>query len=81
MSATKKSIEISKHALERMKARQVSLNQLTGAIRKPTRRMAGNSPYTELIERDFPNGKVLAVVIEERPTIIRVVTTYWETHT
>jgi len=62
-----------------MRSRGIHLNQLTGAIRKPTHRNAGNTQYTEIVERDFPGGKYLAVVIEEQSSVIRVVTTYWGT--
>ena len=77
MASDPKPIIPSDHTEDRMKARTISLNQLVVAIRKPTRRMAGNTHYTERLERDYPNGRILSVVIEEQPLCIRVVTTYW----
>jgi hypothetical protein len=71
-------IVVTTHAAERMKARNISLNQLTGAIRSPTVREPGNSAYSEKLTRLFPDGRKLVAVVEADDTEIKVITTYWQ---
>jgi hypothetical protein len=72
-----KTLDISTHASERMLQRGISHNQVAGAIRCPTRKLAGNTDYTIRFERDFPDGRYLVVIAEECDSTFKVVTTYW----
>ena len=74
---TVKPIEFSEHASKRMLQRGLSINQVTGAVRCPTRVIAGNTDYTKRFERDFPNGRFLVVIAEECDDCLKVVTAYW----
>ena len=72
-----KPLEISDHASKRMLQRGISNNQAAGAVRSPTRILAGNTDYTKRFERDFPDGRILVVIAEECPDFLKLVTTYW----
>jgi hypothetical protein len=72
-----KPLDISAHASERMLRRGITHNQVAGAIRCPTRTLAGNTDYTIRFERDFPDGRYLVVIAEECKSTYKVVTTYW----
>ncbi|HVA50181.1 MAG TPA: DUF4258 domain-containing protein [Pirellulales bacterium] len=78
MAASQKQIEFTAHADAQMAARAVSRNQVANTIRQPTTKKAGNTQYTQRLERDFPPNRRLVVIVEELGDKIKVVTTYWQ---
>jgi len=60
-----------------MLQRRISHEQVIGVLTNPNRTLAGNARYTKRIERDFPNGKTLVVIVEESDTHFNLVTTFW----
>lgn len=77
-SSQPKEIEFTIHVDERMAARGISRNQVVNTVRQPGTREAGNTEYTQRIERDFHPNRRLVVIIEELADRIKVVTAYWK---
>jgi len=61
-----------------MAARGISRNQVVNTIRQPATREAGNTEYTQRLERDFHPNRRLVAIVEELPDRIKVVTAYWK---
>lgn len=78
MAASRKEIEFTAHADERMAGRSISRNQVTNTIRQPTVIKAGDADYTIRFERDFPPNRRLVVIVEELADKLKVVTTFWQ---
>ena len=72
-SQPSKKIVITDHAGERMAKRGISHNMLANTVRRPTVTMAGNSPYTKRLEREFPPKRRLIVIVEETDEAIKIV--------
>ncbi len=78
MASPRKEIEFTEHADEQMAARGISRNQVANTIRQPGTQKAGNTVYTQRLEREFPPNRSLVVIVEELGDRFKVVTTYWK---
>jgi hypothetical protein len=78
MGTAQKTVDVTKHAAERMCQRGVTQNDVEATIRNPDTHSPGKSAYTERFERDFPPAKRLVVIAEKlAEDNFRIVTTYW----
>jgi hypothetical protein len=73
-----KPIEFTLHADEMMAARGISRNQVVNTIRQPGIRKAGNTSFTQRLEREFHPSRWLVVIVEELVDRFKVVITYWK---
>lgn len=70
-------VEFVPHALDRMKERRVTQDDVLEALRNPTIRDLPADVPRKRIAWTKSKSKILSVVYDEKPDILLVITVYW----
>jgi hypothetical protein len=73
-----KPVRYEEHAMRRMAARKVAMEEVEKVIRGKHSRTRAKREGALKLEMDLSHRKRLALIVEEAPTFIRIVSAFWK---